>query len=164
MPITSVESDLETLTLTVVADYSVGVERLWAAWSDPRQLERFWGPPEWPATFTRYDMEVGGWANYFMTGPEGQQSHGYWVFEGVEAPRYFSIRDGFANEDGTPNEQMPGTRMRVEFEETEKGSRFVAVSTFASLEAMEQVMAMGMLEGMKSALGQLDGVLAEAST
>lgn len=35
MPITSISSDPETLTLTVVGDYSVSVERLWEAWADP---------------------------------------------------------------------------------------------------------------------------------
>ena len=44
MPITSVTSDPAALTLTVVAEYPVPVERLWEAYADPRQLERFWGP------------------------------------------------------------------------------------------------------------------------
>lgn len=161
MPITSVESNLETLSLTVIADYTVSVERLWAAWADPRQLERFWGPEEWPATFTQHDMRPGGRANYFMTGPEGQKSHGYWVFEEVEAPKRFAVKDGFANEDGSPNDQFPGSRMVIEFEATEQGSRFVSVSTFPSLEGMETVLKMGMVEGIKSALGKLDRVLAE---
>jgi len=56
MPITSVSSDTNTLTLTVVGDYPVPVERLWEAYADPRQLERFWGPETWPATFTRHDI------------------------------------------------------------------------------------------------------------
>ena len=60
MPITSVTSDAAALTLTIVADYPVPVARLWEAYADPRQLERFWGPVEWPATFTRHDMAVGG--------------------------------------------------------------------------------------------------------
>lgn len=48
MPITSVTKDPETLTLTVVADFDVPLERLWNAYADPRQLERFWGPPTYP--------------------------------------------------------------------------------------------------------------------
>ena len=35
MPITSVEKDLETLTMTVVSDFPVPVERLWDAYADP---------------------------------------------------------------------------------------------------------------------------------
>lgn len=163
MPVTSVSSDPKTLTLTAIGDYPVPVARLWAAWADPRELERFWGPPQWPATFTRHDMTEGGRSEYFMTGPEGQTSRGYWVFERVEPGQCFVVRDGFANPDGSPNEKMPGTRMQVSFRATDAGSQFVAVSTFASVEAMEQLVAMGMVEGLSSALAQLDDVLGAAS-
>ncbi len=67
MPVTSVESDTESLTMTLVADFPVGPERLWAVFTDPRQLERFWGPPGWPATFDAFDFRIGGQAKYHMT-------------------------------------------------------------------------------------------------
>lgn len=161
MPITSIASDPKNLTLTAVADYPVPVERLWAAWADPRQLERFWGPPQWPATFTRHDMERGGRSEYVMTGPQGETSAGFWEFEHVEPRRRFVVLDGFANPDGTVKSELPGSRLQVSFETTATGSRFVAVSTFASIEAMERLLAMGMVEGLTSALAQLDEVLAE---
>ena len=72
MPLTSVTKDAAQLTLTVVGDYPVPQQRLWNAFADPRQLERFWGPPTWPATFTRHDFRVGGRAEYFLTGPKGE--------------------------------------------------------------------------------------------
>lgn len=160
MPVISISSDPATLTLVAIGEYPVPVARLWAAWTDPRQLERFWGPPEWPARFTRLELTAGGRANYFMTGPDGQTSHGYWVFDAIEAGHRFSLRDGFANPDGTPNAEFPETRMEVRFEATDGGSRFVITSWFPSLEAMEAMTQMGMVEGLRSALGQLDGVLA----
>ncbi|MCZ7682867.1 MAG: SRPBCC family protein [Sandaracinaceae bacterium] len=161
MPITSIDSDPTTLTLTAIGDYPVPVERLWRAWTDARQLERFWGPPQWPATFTRHDVREGGGSEYFMTGPNGETSRGYWRFDLVEANRRFSIRDGFAKEDGTPNEAFPEIRMNVVFEATDGGSRFVAISTFPSLEAMERLVSMGMVEGLTAALHQLDDVIAD---
>lgn len=161
MPVTSLTSDPATLTLTVVGEYPVPLERLWRAWTDPRQLERFWGPPQWPATFTRHDVRVGGRSEYAMTGPEGQRSRGYWVFEHVEEQRSFRIRDGFSNDDGTPNDALPGTVMTMTFEATPAGSRFVSVSRFPSLDAMEKLVAMGLLEGLRSAIAQLDDTLAD---
>jgi uncharacterized protein YndB with AHSA1/START domain len=62
MPITSVTKDPDKLTLTVVADFPVPQQRLWDAWADPRQLERFWGPPFAPATFTHPRIMTSGWA------------------------------------------------------------------------------------------------------
>lgn len=159
MPITSVSSDAGALTLTVVGDYPVPVERLWEAYADPRQLERFWGPEEWPATFTRHDMEVGGRSEYSMTGPDGSASHGWWRFVAVEPGRGFEVEDGFANDDGTPNDDMPSMRMVFTFEPTATGSRMTSVTHFPSVEAMQQLVDMGMEEGLRSALGQLDAVL-----
>lgn len=160
MPITSVDSDSDALTLTIVGDYPVPVERLWEAYADPRQLERFWGPEQWPATFTRHDMKPGGRSEYFMTGPDGAKSSGWWRFNVVEAPRRIELEDGFSNADGSPNDAMPRMRMVFSFEPTATGSRFTSVTTFPSLEAMEQLVKMGMIEGTRSALGQLDAVLA----
>jgi hypothetical protein len=41
------------------------------------------------------------------------------------------------------------------------GTRMTITSTFPTLEAMEQMVAMGMLEGMAGALGQIDAILAD---
>lgn len=71
MPVTSVEKDTEALTMTIVADFPVPVSRLWDAYVDPRQIEKFWGPETYPATFLRHDVFPGGRSIYFMTGPGG---------------------------------------------------------------------------------------------
>lgn len=161
MPITSVTSNPESLTLTVVGDYSVPVERLWNAWADPRQLERFWGPQTWPATFTRHDMAVGGQSQYYMTGPDGEKAHGFWRFIAVESAKRIELEDGFADAEGRPNEDLPVTRSAIEFSETANGSRFTLVSSFGSLEEMEQLSQMGMIEGMQDAFSQIDRVVAD---
>lgn len=161
MPIKTISSDPDTLTLTVVGEYPVPVERLWEAFADPRQLERFWGPETWPATFTRHDMKVGGRSDYYMTGPDGSRSAGWFEYIDVQPGRRFEVQDGFSKEDGSKNEAMPTMRMVYEFEATPEGSRFTNTTRFPSLEAMEQLLEMGMLEGTKSAMGQLDAVLAE---
>jgi uncharacterized protein YndB with AHSA1/START domain len=164
MPVTSVDSDAAALTLTVIADYPVSVERLWEAYSDPRQLERFWGPEEWPATFTRHDMAVGGQSHYYMTGPDGTQSRGYWRFLEIEPQRKLVLVDGFSGEDGAPNPELPTMRTTIDFSATAKGSRFELVCGFPSVEAMEQLVEMGMMEGMRSAMGQIDTVVADLAT
>jgi len=164
MPITSVERDLDALTLTVVADFPVPVRRLWDAYADPRQLEKFWGPPEWPSTFTRHDMAVGGRSAYAMTGPDGESSRGYWDFVAVDAPHSFEVRDGFAGADGEPNADLPSMRMVFRFEGTADGSRVSTTTHFGSLEELEQLLGMGMEEGMRTAMAQIDAVVADLAS
>ncbi len=159
MPVTDVITDTNTLTMTVTADFAAPIERVWSAYSDPRQLERFWGPPGWPATFTAWDHTVGGRANYTMTGPRGEKSSGYWEFLAIEEPRRFEVLDGFADDQGAPNDEIPAMRMEFTFEPTAEGTRMVTASHFVSAEALEQVVAMGMVEGTKMAMSQLDAVL-----
>lgn len=161
MPITSVEKDLDALTMTVVADFAATRERLWEAYTDPRQIEKFWGPVEWPATFTRHDVFVGGRSEYFMTGPDGERSTGFWEFLAVDDGKFFEVRDGFADKNGQENTAMPSMHMTFSFEDTDDGSRLVTTTQFGSLDQLEQLLDMGMEEGMASAMGQIDRVLAD---
>lgn len=161
MPITSITSNPETLTLTVVGDYPVPVERLWEVYADPRQIERIWGPETWPATFVRHDMAKGGRSHYYMTGPDGGVSRGWWRFLAVDPMRGFEVEDGFANEDWSENPEMPSMRLTFAFTPTETGSRFTSVTYFPSLEAMQKLVEMGMEEGMRSALSQIDAVVTD---
>jgi uncharacterized protein YndB with AHSA1/START domain len=164
MPVTAVTSDADALTLTVVGEYPVPVERLWEAYADPRQIEKFWGPETWPATFTRHDMAPGGRSDYYMTGPAGEIARGWWRFVAVQPGRRFEVEDGFAHDDGTPNDQLPTMRLVFTFEPTATGSRFTSVTHFPSVEAMERLVEMGMVEGLRSALSQLDRVLADLAS
>lgn len=159
MPVTEITTDAENLTLTVVADFAAPVERVWAAYSDPRQLERFWGPPTWPSTFTRFDHTVGGFADYTMHGPRGESSSGRWEFLTIEEPQRFEVLDSFTDEEGNPLEGFPAMRMSFEFSSTDAGTRMNSTSYFDSLEALEQVVAMGMIEGTRQAMSQIDAVL-----
>ena len=164
MPVTAVTTDTDALTLKVVADFTVPVRRLWDAYLDPRQLERFWGPPEYPATFVRHDGYPGGMSIYYMTSPEGERFWGYWKWITVDEGRSYEVRDGFAHDGGAPNTEMPEGRMVFEFAETALGSRLTCTSHHASLADMEQVLAMGQIEGMRAAMGQIDAVVEDLTS
>ncbi len=161
MTVVSTVNDLEALTLTLVAEFDAGVERVWLAWADPRQLERWWGPPTWPATFVRHEFVPGGEASYYMTGPEGQKSHGWWRFISIEAPHRLEFDDGFADENGAPDSAMGTTRGVVTLEAIGDRTRMTLVSTFESAEQLTQMLEMGMEEGIKQAVGQIDLIIAK---
>ncbi|WP_065571927.1 SRPBCC family protein [Microbacterium oleivorans] len=159
MPVTDITTDTENLTMTLTADVDAPVDRLWRAFTQPRQLERFWGPPGWPATFTAFDFAVGGHAHYAMTSPTGETSRGTWEFLAIDEGRAFEVLDAFADENGEPMADFPSMRMRFSFDETETGSRLSNITYFTSVEALEQVVAMGAVEGSRMAMDQLDTVL-----
>jgi uncharacterized protein YndB with AHSA1/START domain len=164
MPITSVARDPQALTMTVVAEFPADVQRLWAAYVDPRQLERFWGPPTFPATFTRHDAAVGGRSAYTMKGPDGDSHGGYWEWLSIDPLKSFEVRDGFATADGEPNTELPSMRMHFVFEETGDGSRVTTTTYFNTVAELEQLLEMGMEEGLREAMSQMDAVLADLTS
>lgn len=160
MTVISTDQNRDDLTFVIVAEFEATPTRVWQIWADPRQLESWWGPPTWPATFADHDLTVGGRSRYLMTGPEGAKTHGWWKVLAVDEPLSFEFEDGFADETGAPDLTKPATRGRVGLEPTATGTRMTITSTFASAEQMDQLLAMGMVEGMAAAMGQIDGVLA----
>ena len=142
---------------------SGSVERAWQLWADPRQLERWWGPPTHPATVVEHDLTPGAAVRYYMTSPEGEKYHGLWEVVSVDPPRSVELLDRFADDSGAANPDLPTTEMTVSLTERAGGGTVMTLrSTFASVEAMEQLVAMGMEEGLKEALGQIEAVLASA--
>lgn len=161
MPTTSVHTDPEQFSMTLVAEFPVPVERLWGAFADPRRLERFWGPPGFPATFTTFDLRPGGRADYRMTSPQGERYPAMWQVTEVDEPRRIAFRDLFATEDGSVDESLPMGETVLSFESVDAGSRVTVVSSFDSAEDLDRMLEMGMLEGYQQAFGQLDTVLAD---
>ena len=177
MPVLSVIKDVESLTMTVVAEFHAPVRRLWDAYMDPRQLERFWGPPTYPAVFTRHDGCVGGRSEYEMTGPDGGASSGYWEWVAVDELKGFEVHDAFAVPDSSADPLTPTDpqvrapepvdgieRMVFAFEATPNGSRVTTTTYFTSSADLEQLLAMGMEQGMTEAMSQMDAVLADLAS
>ncbi|HEY4928162.1 MAG TPA: SRPBCC domain-containing protein [Acidimicrobiales bacterium] len=161
MTVTAVNKDAEHLTMSIITELDAPVERAWELWSDPRQLERWWGPPTYPATFVDHDLTPGGRCTYFMTGPDGDQPHGWWRILSVDAPHRLEFEDGFADDLGTGSADMPVMIMRLELaERVGDGSTMTVGITFATIEDMERILTMGMEEGFTQALNQIEAILA----
>jgi uncharacterized protein YndB with AHSA1/START domain len=162
MTVTAVRKDPDALTLTLTAEFDATPERIWQLWEDPRLLERWWGPPSYPATFTEHDLKPGSRVVYHMTGPAGDKSRGWWDILEVDPPGSLVFHDGFANEDGQPNADFPVQTVHVAISDIGGGrTRMSIQSLFPSAQAMEQLIGLGMEEGLTEAVGQIDAILAE---
>jgi uncharacterized protein YndB with AHSA1/START domain len=155
-----VHKDPAAKTMAITSSFEAPIERVWQLWADPRQLERWWGPPTYPATMVDHDLSPGGVVTYYMTSPEGERYHGWWRLLAVEEPRLLEFEDGFGESPSAPVPDLPVSTMRVELTALAGGgTRMEIRSTFPSVEAMEQLIEMGQEEGMVAALGQIDDLL-----
>jgi uncharacterized protein YndB with AHSA1/START domain len=164
MTVIDVRKDTTNLTVTVVAQFNATVDAVWQLWADPRKLERWWGPPTYPATVTEHNFAVGGTVSYYMTGPDGDTPSGAWTVLALEEPHRLTLRDYFTDEHGAANTAMPTMTMDATVEALAEGStQMTLVTTFASLDQMQQLLDMGMEEGMTAAWGQMDDIVASAA-
>jgi uncharacterized protein YndB with AHSA1/START domain len=161
MSITSIDKDFNNLTLTLVADFDAPIERVWQLWADPRLLERWWGPPTHPATMEQHDLTPGAEVTYYMTGPDGQKHRGWWRVTSVDPPSSLEFTDGFADQDGTPIDDMPISTVHMQLTELDGRIRMELRSSFESREQMQQLIDMGAAEGLQQAVGQMDALLAD---
>ncbi len=164
MTVISSTTDAAALTLPVVAEFDATPERVWDVWEDPRKLERWWGPPTYPATFTRHDFVVGGESRYFMTGPTGDTPHGWWRIDHLDKAHRIDFANGLAGDDGEPVPGIAPMTGVVTFEPaataTATGTRMVVLTSFTDTDQMELMLQMGMQEGLAGALSQVDALVA----
>ena len=164
MPVIDVLKDPAAMTLTVLAEFDATLERAWQLWADPRQLERWWGPPGYPATMSRHGVEPGDRVTYYMTGPEGDRHHGWWRILEADPPRRLVFEDGFADGEGNPDDSLPTMVATVTLSDRDGRTHMEIATRYPTPEAMEQVLAMGMEEGIRAAVGQIDDLLAEVAS
>lgn len=163
MPVINFNTDVEARTITITAQFAAPVERVWAMYADPRQLERVWGPPTHPATFVDHEMVVGARTTYFMSGPDGERYAGWWRITAVDAPHRFAFDDGFADDDFNEVPDLPISHNDYVFTTDDAdgaGTRAVFTTSYDSVADIEKVLEMGMEEGATAAMGQIDDFLA----
>lgn len=160
MPVTDIQHDLDANTLTLTAEFDASVDRVWELYADPRKLERWWGPPSYPATVTKHEFRPGGRVNYYMTGPDGEKFGGLWDITGIEEGKTLEFNDGFADAEGNALPDMPTGRIRIEFSEQDGRTRVTSVTTYSRTEDLQQVLEMGVVEGTRESMGQMDQLLA----
>ena len=163
MTVTSVDTDYDNLTVTLIADFDAPIDQVWELWADPRKLERWWGPPTYPATFQKHDLSPSGEVTYRMTGPEGDKHYGVWRVTAVDPPTSLEFTDTFADESGTPIPDLPVSAISVRLTSRDEGTRMQMRSKFDSREDLEKWLSTGTLEGQKQAVSQMYALLVAPS-
>jgi uncharacterized protein YndB with AHSA1/START domain len=79
-------------TFRTSRDIPASPEQVFAAFSDPQRLARWWGPAGFTNTFNVCEFEPGGRWSFVMHGPDGKNYPNESVFEEVEPPGKVVVR------------------------------------------------------------------------
>lgn len=160
MPPTTFTSSPADASLTITIDLPTDLSTAWNLWADPRLLERWWGPPEHPCTFTTHEFHANGQATYYMDSPSGQRYHGWWRVIDVAPQQHISLIDGFGESFENPADEMPISTTTVTFTPNSEGTRILLTSTYESPEELQRALDLGMEEGFITAIAQIDALIA----
>jgi len=159
--------DLENKTLIIEREFDGPVDKVWQAYADKETFEKWWGPVGWETTAKEFNFSPGGRVHYDMkcldenqTEWFGQSAWGVMLIESVDEPNKFTYKDYFSDEQGTLDEDKPTITVTNEFVDLGNGrSKLVSRSVAESADKIEELIKMGMIEGLTSQFTRLDQLL-----
>lgn len=146
----------EARTITVERSFNAPLDPVWAAWTEADILCQWWAPKPYACTIVEMDFREGGRQRYYMEGPQGDRHHCWTEYRSIRPKTFFSAVDGFCDADGVKNTAMPETHWDIRFEEQGLTTVVRMTLTFASVEDLEKIIAMGFQEGFSVGLQQLE--------
>jgi uncharacterized protein YndB with AHSA1/START domain len=153
---TAVTTEREQRLLTFERVFDAPRELVFQAFTEPRRLAEWFGPKGWTLPECDVDLRPGGEWRYTMRGPNGETSRGIAVYREIKPPERLVYTDAFADEAGNESPTMPRTLVSVTFEDLEGKTRLTMRSEFGSVDELDTVMGMGMLQGMDETLDRLE--------
>lgn len=140
-------------------------EMVWKAWTEPKQLMKWWGPKSFTSPVAKIDLRVGGKYLYCMRSPDG---HEYWSggtyqeiipFEKIVCTEYGSNKQGHIVHPSVahgvspdfPNENV----VTITFEEVDGKTKLTVLYVPESEAALEAMLKIGMKSVWESTLEKL---------
>ena len=129
---------------------------VWEAWTNPKHVEKWWGPHKYKVVVLTFDFRPGGAWRIEHRGPDGE----VYTFKGtyreiVEPEKIvntFGVEGMFDGKEGLESHF---------FEEVDGRTHYKAVSRFDTFEERDGLIASGMEVGANESFDRLEELLAE---
>lgn len=154
-----VKKDLAAKTIQITRSFKAPLNKVWRAFTEKELLDQWWGPQPWRAETKYMDFREGGYWLYAMVGPEGEKHWSRADFQSIEPMNSFKGKDGFCDENGTMNTDMPVTEWTNVFTETAEGTTVTNTLLFESEKDLQTMVDMGFEQGYSMGLNQLEALL-----
>lgn len=145
--------------LKVERTFNAPIALVWRAWTEADLLDQWWAPEPWKSETSHMDFSEGGHRLYAMVGPEGEKHLARTDYKSISHHHEFSGHDSFCDEKGDINPEMPVSKFNNNFEDANQKTYVTIISEYASEEHLQQVIQMGMKEGLSMAFDNLDSTL-----
>ena len=152
--------DQENRSITVVREFAGKRQLVWDCHTRRELLDRWFAPKPLTTKTKHMDFRAGGYWHYAMITPDNQHFWNRLDYKTISPIDGYTAEDGFCDQAGTVNSDMPGSHWSVAF--ADRGTRTLVTTliTYRSSEALQAAIAMGLKDGLTSTLERLDELLA----
>ncbi|GIP17914.1 ATPase [Paenibacillus montaniterrae] len=162
-------SKVEGNVLTLERVFNAPRELVFQAFSEAEHLKQWWGPSGWSIPVCNVDFRPGGIWHYCMKCEDkaqgdfyGMESWGKAIYKAITTNEQIEYTDYFSDSEGNVSADMPSTNVILQFVEFEGKTKLINQATYASAEALQQVLDMGMEQGITETWDRLEGHLQSA--
>ncbi len=150
----------EDKKLILTREFDAPADLMFDVWSSCKHLKHWWGPKQWPMDECEMDFREGGQWHYCLRGPNKEDvSWGLAKYQEINKPQSIIYMDYFSDKDRNINQDMPGMKITVEFQEIDGKTRQISTTQFSSNEERDKIHDMGVADGMESSSQRLDEYL-----
>ena len=138
-------------------------ELVFRMFGDSEHLKHWWGPRGWELPVSRLDFRPGGSWHYCMKCVDenqgefyGAESWGKMYYQEIDEPNRIVLTDYFSDAEGNIDSSLPASNSVWEFIDLGGKTKLVSRTTYASPEALQTVLDMGMLQGISETWDRLE--------
>lgn len=142
--------------IVISRSYDAPRELVFAAWTEPDRIGRWWGPDGFTTTTYEMDFRPGGSWRFTMHGPDGTDYPNRIAYTSIKKNDSLKY-DHYGHEDG--ENDPPHFKSTVTFEDRGGTTRVTLRMLFPTKEARDETVAFGAVEGGKQTLGRLAAYL-----
>ena len=146
-------------TIRITRDFKAPVDKVWKAFTEKEILDKWWGPSPWRAETKTMDFREGGHWIYAMVGPENEKHWARMNYISIDPQKSYDLEDGFSDENGVMNKELPVSKGKSTFTSTADGTRVEMSIVYPTEADVQKIVEMGFEEGISICLEQLDQLL-----
>lgn len=152
-------ADQASHTVTVIREFNGRRQLVWDCHTRSELLDQWFAPKPLTTQTRHMDFRAGGYWHYAMITPEHER-HWYRLdYRTIDPIDGYTAQDSFCDEAGTINPDLPGSHWDVAFADQGKRTLVTTMVRFASSDALQAAIGMGLKDGLASTLERLDELL-----
>jgi uncharacterized protein YndB with AHSA1/START domain len=146
-------------TITVQREFAAHRQLVWDCHTKSELLDQWFAPKPLTTKTKHMDFSEAGYWHYAMIMPDGEAFWNRLDYRTIRPIDGYTALDGFCDESGTVNPDMPRSNWDVSFVASSERTLVKTIVLYASSDDLQKAIDMGLKDGLASTMERLDELL-----